>query len=113
QMPLLRQEEERRHQARLGASIGAALSVIIAITGMAIYALQSNWKTQRALDDSLFAASNIISTTARQMPRSDSLDSARSALLNQTCDLRDMLADQQGGTTPRAETAICLSERAF
>src|SRR5262245_22656533 len=55
-MPRLRQEEERRQQMRLGSTLGTVMGVLVAVSGLSVFALQSRHQALRALDDSMYAA---------------------------------------------------------
>jgi hypothetical protein len=54
-MPLLRQEDEKRQQWRIGAIPGTATTVLLAISALSIFALESRYRATEALNDSMFA----------------------------------------------------------
>ena len=105
-MPRLRQEEERRQQARLGVASGVSLAVLTAVSGTSIYALQSSFRATRALEDSMFATGRMIITAT------DASGEIRSNLLNQGCDLLDKLGSGGSSEPGLQEQVICGSERA-
>jgi tetratricopeptide (TPR) repeat protein len=105
-MPRLRQEDERRQQARLGTAAGASLAVLTAVSATSIFALQSSFKAARALEDSMFSTGRmIISATAAS-------GEARSRLLSQGCDLLDKLREGSPSEPGLQEIVICGVERA-
>ena len=108
EMPKLRQEEERRQQARLGAAAGLSMAVLTAVSATSIYALQSSLRAARALEDSMFATGRMIITTSANI---DSGEEIRSNLLNQGCDLLDKLGAQAAREPAIAELVICRIER--
>ena len=105
-MPRLRQEEERRQQARLGIAAGIGLAVLTAVSATSIYALQSSFKAARALEESMFATGRMIITAA------DASGRARSALLSQGCDLLDKVGEGAPSEPGLQEVVICGIERA-
>ncbi len=104
-MPALRQEEERRQQARLGAASGLSLAVLAAVSGTSIYALDSSFRAARALEDSMFATGRMI-ITATQNSGND-----KSSLINQGCDLLDDLSEGSTSKPGLREQLICRQER--
>ncbi len=114
EMPRLRQEEERRQQARLGGTAGAVTGVLATVAGLSFWALQSQYRSLRTLDDGLFATSSMVVQSARLNAGPDTpVDRTRRILVAQGCDLMDKM---RGGTErepPIDGLVTCLVERAM
>lgn len=112
QMPDLRQEQERRRQARLGAWVGSGTGLALAAVAAAVMALRGEQRAVQALQDAVFATERVILAADRALEPSDEEHDARSRVLDDMCDLRSrMLAEGQRSGGPR-ETRICEVERA-
>jgi tetratricopeptide (TPR) repeat protein len=113
EMPRLRQEEEKLQQGRLGSAIGATLGVLVAVSGLSIFALQSRNAATRALEDSMFATgSMVLLSTNLPQGRGEKDARSRRLLINQGCDLIDKLAEGSGRQPQIAELVTCRLERA-
>lgn len=91
-MPKLRQEEEKRQQARLGAAAGVTLAVLIAVSAASIFAIISRDRAKRALESSMFAAGRMVTSLS---PASLSVDAAlpkSNGFVREACDLIDKLS---------------------
>ena len=109
-MPVLRQEEEKRQQRWIGAIAGATTAVLLAISTLSVFALQSRYRANQALESSMFSTGRMIATIADTIPRGNGGD-ARTNLLNQACDLLDKLgAEASQDPTPDAGVT-CELER--
>ncbi len=109
-MPILRQEEERAQQVRLGLASGVTLAVLVAVAGLSIYALDSRFRAQEALNTSLQSASRMVSAASALDPRSTG--EVRGNFLNQVCDLLDRLGREASVAAPTDSRVTCLIERA-
>ncbi|MES1203645.1 MAG: hypothetical protein ABUS57_19585, partial [Pseudomonadota bacterium] len=107
-IPLLRQEEEHRQQTRLGATVGAALGVAVLVSSLSLYALDSQRRAQKTLDDALFTVGRVIETAAG----SGDSEESKSYVLNESCDLMDKLRVQTGANVNQRPAVACLIERA-
>lgn len=114
QMPLLRREEERRQQHRIGLLAGSSIAVLVLVASLSAMALRASWQARNALEEGMFVAGQMVTSIARSMKTSAAPDNARSNLLNQGCDLIDLL--QRNQLTQAQATAeqkiACLVERA-
>jgi tetratricopeptide (TPR) repeat protein len=111
QMPVLRQEEERRQQIRHGSALGATLGVLVAVSLLSVYALESRFRATRALESSLFATGRMATAAANQIARDGSSARLRRMLLNEACDLIDKLALESDREPGIREIVICRIER--
>ena len=112
-MPKLRQEEERRQQFRIGSAIGGTLGVLVAVSGLSVYALQSRNQAIRSLDDSMFATGSMVLLSAGLEDGSNVANArTRKLLVNQGCDLIDKLGSSSGRKPPIGEIVTCRLERA-
>jgi hypothetical protein len=111
EMPVLRQEEERAQQVRLGVAAGATLAVVVAVTGLSAFALQSRWRAQQALDVSLYSAMRVVGQVADGLT-GDNDREIRSQLLNQACDLVDRLSSESRQEPSADASVTCMIERA-
>lgn len=115
-MPVLRREEERRQQQRIGLVAGVTLATMTTVVGLSVAALHSSWRAAEALEASMFATRSMVSGVAGALPASAVAKSdPRATLLSTGCDLIDMLRRTPGGKSDSKpeEQIICLGERAF
>ena len=111
-MPLLRQEEERRQQSRLGLAAGALLSVLMAISALSVFALASRFRAEAALESSMFSTGRMIASVARELDAEGATTEIRRNLLNEGCDLVDKLR-LEATTSPRqSDLVTCATARA-
>ncbi|HXO71410.1 MAG TPA: hypothetical protein VN838_20800 [Bradyrhizobium sp.] len=113
EMPLLRQEEEKRQQARLGTAAGITLGVLVAISLLSIFALQSRFRATRALESSMFATGRMVLSVAGQLDRGGDDDALRRRLLNEACDLIDKLRVEADRDARIGELVTCEVERGY
>ena len=112
EMPRLRQEEEKRQQNQLGGTIGATMGVLVAVTGLSVFALQSRNQAVRALEDSMFAAGGM-ALQASGLPSMDgSTGRVRRHIINRGCDLVDKFGRGAVSDPPVTEMVMCRLERA-
>jgi tetratricopeptide (TPR) repeat protein len=113
-MPKLRREEENRQQTRVGGATGAIMGVLIAVSGLSVFALQSRNQAFRSLEDSMFATGRMV-LLAKDIANGgdDSAATIRNLLINQGCDLIDNLSTGSGVDPAIAELVTCKLERAF
>ena len=116
-MPALRQEEERRQQGRIGSIAGIATAVLLAVSALSVFALQSRYRATQALESSMYSTGRMIVSIAGNLRRGNGQD-VRATLLNQACDLMDKLgseASQEAAAEARVtceiERGIALDER--
>lgn len=112
EMPALRQEEERRQQARLGTMTGIALAVAVATSALSLYALRTSWRAERALESSLFGAVRMVESAGR-IERTGELAGVRSALLFESCELLSRLAYEARRQGSATADFTCRVERAL
>jgi tetratricopeptide (TPR) repeat protein len=112
-MPKLRQEEERRQQLRMGSVTGAILGVLVAVSGLSVFALESRNQAILSLEDSMFATGSMV-LRATDLKYDDGVATARSRrlLINQGCDLIDKLSSGSGVDPAITELVTCKLERA-
>jgi hypothetical protein len=112
EMPLLRQEEEKRQQTRLGGIVGAMLGALLAVSVLSVLALKSRNQAIQAHEDSMFAAS----TMAQQASALDIQDAEtsriRELIVNRGCDLLDKARRQALNDPPIDGIVLCRLERA-
>jgi tetratricopeptide (TPR) repeat protein len=114
EMPKLRQEEERRQQSLMGSITGAVLAVLVAVSGLSIFALQSRNQAIRSLQDSMFATgSMVILSTGLTSSGGSANERIRRILVNQGCDLIDNLSSGSGVEPAIDELVTCRLERAL
>jgi tetratricopeptide (TPR) repeat protein len=112
-MPQLRQEEEKRQQLRLGSLTGAMLGILVAVSGLSIFALERRYEAVRSLEDSMFATgSMVLLATDLDDATADSTARTRRLLVNQGCDLIDNLSSSSGVDPAISELVTCKLERA-
>jgi tetratricopeptide (TPR) repeat protein len=104
-MPMLRQEEELRQQAKSGGLIGATLGVLSAVSGLSVYALQSHYQATRALEDTLFTTGSMVLSASRQGDQ-------QSFIVTRGCDLIDELSRSSGIEAQISERVVCSLQRA-
>lgn len=113
EMPLLRQEEERRQQARLGAAAGVTLGVLAAVSALSIFALQSRFKATAALESSMFSTGRMVQSIAAQLDRQGGGGELRRRILTEACDLIDKLRTEADREPEIASLVTCRHERAL
>lgn len=113
EMPLLRQEEERQQQVRLGRTAGVVLGILTAVSLLSVYAFQSRNAAQRSLEDSMFAIGRmVLMAKDLKLPRNDENDDPRAMLVNVGCDLIDKLSVNAIAEPLIKELVTCRLERA-
>jgi len=114
EMPRLRQEEEVRQQTRLGAAAGAVLGVLVAVSGLSVFALHSRNQAIRAAEDSMFAAGGMASL-AESLNAQDPKATARTRhlIINRGCDLVDKFRRGSISEPHIADIVMCHRERAL
>lgn len=115
-MPVLRREEERRQQQRIGLVAGVTLATMTTVVGLSVAALHSSWRAAEALEASMFTARTMVSGVAGALPASAAAgNDPRATLLSTGCDLIDMLRRTPGAKNDSKpeEQIVCLGERAF
>lgn len=111
-MPLLRQEEERRQEVVMGAIAGGSVSILTAVAGLSLYAIQNQWRAERALQSSLAATGYSAEQIADGLSIDGQEGQTRAALLNQGCDLIDTLEKEGFGRASIGAHVSCELERA-
>jgi len=110
-MPLLRQEQERAQQARIGLIAGTASAIVVGVAGLAVYALQSAWRAEQALARSQQTTSSVVGAISR-LPGVEGLDNPRALALAISCDLYDQLSEEALEDQDPSITVTCAIERA-
>ncbi|PWB90472.1 hypothetical protein C5688_10765 [Methylocystis sp. MitZ-2018] len=111
-MPVLRREQERIQQGRMGAATGAALAVFVTISTLTVYALVSRGRATTALESSLAVAGSIVLKLGGSRDPTAFSEASLKNLVNDVCDLFDGLrgkASTDGRTRP---LLICYIRRA-
>ncbi|TAK91194.1 MAG: hypothetical protein EPO06_05420 [Burkholderiaceae bacterium] len=111
-MPLLRLEEEKRQQTRLGAIFGTSFAVLAMVTGLSVFALKSAWRAQDALGSSMFSTERIIGSLSDTLPQEGEAGDIRSKLIYEACDLLAKLAQEAARPPSVRERVLCAIERA-
>jgi hypothetical protein len=111
-MPVLRREEERIQQTRLGAAAGATLAVLLTISALTVYALISRALANTALESSLAATGSLVLKLGPSEDASALPDEARKNLLNDACDVFDGLRRQANADARARPLLVCFAERA-
>jgi tetratricopeptide (TPR) repeat protein len=113
EMPRLRQEEEKRQQSRLGAFAGATLGVIVAVSGLSIFALQSRNQAIRMAEDAMFAAGGM-AQQARELDTSNAATArTRRFIIARGCDQIDKFSANALTEPQTADSVMCKLERAL
>ena len=112
EMPRLRQEEERRQQARMGAVMGGALGVLAAVTSLSVFALESRNEAVRAAEDSMYAAGSMVLRATDLKSDDATTAELRRLIINQGCDLIDKFRNEAINEPQITETVRCRLERA-
>jgi hypothetical protein len=110
-MPILRREEERIQQTRIGAAAGATLAILLTISALTVYALVSQFRATTALESTLAAAGSLVLKLGASDASGVLSHEARKTLVNDACDLFDGLR-QQGGDARARPLLVCYAERA-
>jgi hypothetical protein len=111
EMPKLRQEEEKRQQSRLGMIVGATLGVIVAVSGLSIFALQSRNQAIRAAEDAMFAVGGMALQAASLSSDENGVGTVRRHIVNRGCDLVDKFSRGAVSEPQIDETVMCRLER--
>ena len=112
QMPQLRQEEEKQQQVRFGGMIGATLGVLIAVSALSVFALQSRNRATRSLEDSMFSAGSMVLLSSQMIEGQNNENTrVRRLLINQGCDLIDKLSVGSAREPQISELVVCRLER--
>jgi hypothetical protein len=111
-MPLLRREQERIQQARIGAAAGAAFAVFFTVSALTVYALVSRVRAATALESTLAATGSIVLKLGGSDDSATFSKQARKNLVNDVCDLFDGLRAQANTDARVRPLLICYVERA-
>jgi hypothetical protein len=110
-MPLLKREEERQQMRRLGSASGGTIAVVVAVAGLSLYALQSQWQGQQALIQSLRVIQDAIYGLIEQYSADEALRSPSRELVLQSCDVANRLATLSGqAVLPEVDLACSVEE---
>jgi hypothetical protein len=93
-MPVLRREQERIQQARIGAAVGAALAIFLTISALTVYALISRAQATTALESTLAAAGSLVLKLGGLDGSVAFSNETRKNVVNDVCDLFDSLRKQ-------------------
>ena len=107
-MPVLRQEEERRQQARLGTTFGATAAVAAAIVALAVFAIISRYQAQAALKDAIYSLSQLVRQSYSTFASADPSHEQRDQLAVLGCDLMTKLDGTAGERAPVHARSVCL-----
>ncbi len=111
EMPVLRREQERAQQTRIGVAFGLVIGALAFSVGVAAFAVSANFKATAAISDSLFAIGQLLRTTS-DLPNDKRSAVAKSGMMVSACDLFDSLS---GGKVPNGyvyERTLCDLDRA-
>ena len=111
-MPVLRREQERIQQTRIGAAAGAALAVFFTISTLIVYALLSRTRAITALESTLAATGSLVSKLGGLDDPITISNQTRKELVNDVCDLFDGLRKQSNADARARPLLICYAERA-
>lgn len=111
-MPRLRQEEERRQQRRLGTAAGGTLGVLVSVSALSLYALQSRNAAIRAMEDSMFAAGGMALQASHLAVTDEANTRTRRFIISRGCDLVDKFRQGVTSEPPADEYVMCRVERA-
>jgi tetratricopeptide (TPR) repeat protein len=93
---------------------GMALGVLVAVSGLSVFALQRRNEAVGSLQDSMFATgSMVLLSTDLGDTTTDATARTRRLLINQGCDLIDNLSSSSGVEPAIGELVTCKLERAF
>lgn len=110
-MPILRREEERIQQTRIGAAAGATLAVFLTISTLTVYALISRARATTALESTLAATGSLVLKLGRSDDSAVLSDDTRKNLVNDACDVFDGLRKQANAEARARPLLICYAER--
>ena len=111
-MPVLRREQERIQQARIGAAAGAALAVFLTISALTVYALISRARAITALESTLAATGSLVLKLGGSDDSVAFSNETRKNLVNDVCDLFDGLRKQANADARARPLLVCYAERA-
>jgi hypothetical protein len=111
-MPVLRREQERLQQARIGAAAGAALALFLTISTLTIYALISRARATTALESTLAATGSLVLKLGGSDGSAAFSKETRKNLVNDVCDLFDGLRKQANADARARPLLVCYAERA-
>jgi hypothetical protein len=111
-MPVLRREQERIQQERIGAAAGAVLAVFLIISVLTVYALISRSRATTTLESTLAATGSIVLKLGGSNDSTAFSEEARKNLINDVCDLFDGLRTQANADARARPLLICYVQRA-
>jgi hypothetical protein len=95
-MPLLRQEEERKRLATTGFWAGAVVTSLVAMAWFAVVGFMGMNRAQRALDDSIFATERIVTSVAGAFSAQEKASEESAYPLVEACSLLSKLSREAG-----------------
>jgi hypothetical protein len=111
-MPLLRREQERIQQARIGAAAGVTSAVLVAVSTITVYALVSRQRAAHALETTLTATGSLVRKLGAIDAASPLTGEARRYLINDVCDIFDGLRKEADADARARPLVVCFGQRA-
>ncbi len=106
-MPLLRREEERKRQARIGLLTGLAAAVVVMSVGVSVYSIRAQLFGQRSIDQGLSEAESALTRIARQRWDDNALLRSRDHAIGAMCEVASRLAVEAARARDAEARAIC------
>jgi hypothetical protein len=111
-MPVLRREQERLQQVRIGAAAGATFAIFLTVSALTVYALITRARATTALESTLAATGSIVLKLGNSDDSAAFSKEVRENLVNDICDLFDDLRAQANADAQARPLLVCHLQRA-
>ncbi len=112
-MPILRQEAERRRQARFGLFAGIGVAAISLSVGLSIYSIRAQILGQRSIDESLISAEAIVKDISERLWKEKDFKRLGDPAIRAACQVANRLALRATQERSPSVAALCDMEYAI
>lgn len=109
-LPKMRREQERAQQARIAGFTGGVIGAAGFAVAVSAYAINANLRAERTLQQSVFAASQMVQGASELKDSGEDIGPEKQLLMT-SCDLFDTLADKESRKAHATALVVCEIDR--